>query len=417
MGNNRNRLRNLGMANQIEYDIVVVGAGPVGLAFTCMMRDSGYRILVLEAGQLPTYNNREYDLRVNSINLSSEYFLESVDVWDSVVAKKASQFDWIKVWSATSSEIEFRADEIDQQHLGHIVESVVLTTSLLEKIGETDAVQVMPESVIESIENRDSQVCIQLVGGQAVRCSLVVGADGAKSTVRQLVGIQTHERSYRQNAIVARVRVEKPVYRTAFQVFLETGPLAFLPLADGSYSIVWSCESECAGELRQLDDGSFGYRLTEAIENRLGNVHLIGERVSFLLGKLTVSSYLANRVVLIGDAAHVIHPLAGMGVNLGLMDAAALGEIMIERARNYEDCDPWNYSIFRKYERWRKAANIPVGLMMDGFDQGFRNPFDIIKKSIGFGFEIANRTQLFKRGMIRFACGLSGDLPVCAKRE
>ncbi len=417
MGSNRNRLRNLGMTCQIECDIVVVGAGPVGLAFTCMMRDSGYRILVLEAGQLPTHNDIEYDLRVNSINLSSEYFLESIGVWDSVVAKRVSQFDWIKVWSATGGKIEFRADEINQQHLGHIVESVVLTTSLLEKIGETDTVQVMPGSAIKSIEYNDSQVCLQLIDDQAVKCSLVVGADGAKSTVRQLVGIQTHERAYSQNAIVARVGVGQPNYRTAFQVFLETGPLAFLPLAGDGYSIVWSCESKCASELQQLDDDRFGCRLSEAIDNQLGNVQLIGERVSFVLRKLTVSSYLANRVVLIGDAAHVIHPLAGMGANLGLMDAAALGEILIERARKSEGGDPWNYSTFRKYERWRKAANIPVGLLMDGFDQGFRSSFDIIKRSFGLGFEVANRMQFFKREMIRFACGLSGDLPVCAKRD
>ena len=397
--------------HQLDFDIVVVGAGLVGLAFACAMKNSSYRVLVIDAGEPPIFDEQDIDIRVNSIHLASQAFLETLGVWPIAVTKRACPFRIIQVWNSTGGFIEFSAKEVNQTHLGHVVEQNALTSSLVAQIEEISNVELKFSAALASINEQTDQIRLHLENGLEISCRLIVGADGGNSVVRRLSKIPITEDSYHQKAIVAQVEASEPKRETAFQKFLTSGPLAFLPLTDGTYSIVWSCTERRARELRDLDDDVFGAELSEAFDYRLGDISLIGRKVSFDLRKLRAHAYFMGRVVLVGDSAHVIHPLAGMGANLGLMDAAALYETLTGHGNGALT----DHRMFRRYERWRKSANHPVMMLMDALNSGFGSSSDAIRGILGTGLTLTNQVHIAKRTLIRLACGISGDLPEIAK--
>ena len=397
-----------------DFDIVIVGAGAVGLAFAAAMRSSGYSMLILESGLTPTFDDTRFDLRVNTLNLASETFLNAIGAWPKMKAKRVATFDRIKVWDSAGGRIQFQGDEIGEPHLGHVVESSVLTTSIKEIVDQDNAVNLRTQVKLASV-TEDDAVRLQLTDGECLSCQLLVGADGGQSTVRQSVGINWSESAYDQLALVAEIEVSEPQHATALQTFLPTGPLAFLPLANGNYSIVFSAEKSFAEHLLTLPAVQFERKLAESMDYQLGETRLVSRIVSFELRKLEAATYLAGRTVLAGDAAHIIHPLAGMGVNLGLMDAAGLSEVLLEAAPDSRS-DPMQYAKLRKYERWRKSSNMPIGWAMDGFHHGFGHPWKPIQGILGMGLSLTNRLAFAKHEMIRLACGLRGDLPTLARR-
>ena len=402
--------------NQFDYDIVIVGAGAVGLAFAATMKESDYRILILESSGPPKFDDSCYDLRVNTLNLASQEVLDRLNAWSCMKEKRMASFDCIRVWDSAGGRIEFHADEIGEPCLGHVVESTVLTTSLLETIEDQHNVALRFNVQLYAVQQTGDKVLLTLDNGAPVSCRLVVGADGGHSTVRQAAGIDWSESNYDQIALVAKIDVSEPRQMTALQAFLPTGPLAFLPLADGSYSIVWSLSRSVSEQILGLPKAEFEDCLAQSIDFQLGDTRLASQIVSFNLRKLQVKSYLSGRTVLVGDAAHIIHPLAGMGVNLGLMDAAVLGEVLLAGGTELE-CESSQFAALRKYERWRKSSNVPAGLIMDGFDRGFRHPSKRVQGVLGMGLSLTNRLGFVKQEIIRVACGLSGDLPSLAKRQ
>ena len=221
------------MASRPDFDIIVVGAGLVGLAFACSMKDSGYRILIVEAGNAPMYDGSQFDVRVNSINLSSEKFLDAIGVWQLASEKRVTPFHTIKVWDSVGGGIEFHADEIDEQYLGHIVENNVLTTSLMERIDGAENIEMMFGVQLEFVQAESDYVRVKIHNREPFTSYLVIGADGGNSMVRKMAGIDCIEEPYHQRAIVAQIEVSEPIPGTAFQRFLPTGPLALLPLTAG----------------------------------------------------------------------------------------------------------------------------------------------------------------------------------------
>ena len=396
--------------HQPDFDIVVVGAGLVGLAFACAMKNSSYRVLVIDAGEPPNFDDRNVDIRVNSIHLASQAFLDSLGVWPMAVTKRACPFRTIQVWNSTGGFIEFSAEEVSQTHLGHIVEQNALTSSLAARIKDVSNVELKFNTALASVNEQTDQIRLHLENGREISCRLIVGADGGNSVVRRLSKIPITEDSYHQKAIVAQVEASEPKREIAYQKFLTSGPLAFLPLIDGTYSIVWSCTEQRAGELKELDDDAFGTELSEAFDHRLGKVSLVSRKVSFDLRKLRAHAYFRGRAALVGDSAHVIHPLAGMGANLGLMDAAALYEVLT--AHGGDVCD---HQMLRRYERWRKSANHPVMILMDALNSGFGSSSNALRGFLGTGLTLTNQVKIAKRTLIRLACGVSGDLPEIAK--
>ena len=252
-----------------------------------------------------------------------------------------------------------------------------------------------------------------MLGARRLRASLVVGADGARSRVRELAGVDVTQGDYRQEAVVAEVHTAVPHRETAWQRFLPTGPLAFLPLANGASSIVWSTTPEHAAELCALDADAFGFEVADAFEWKLGAVTAPGARVSFPLHHLHARAYVGDRVALAGDAAHIVHPLAGQGVNLGLLDAAVLSEV-VGRAHALGR-DIGSRATLRRYERWRRGHNALMQAVLGGFQHVFSNPWPPVRWLRETGFALTDRIPPLKAGFMRFASGLDGDLPALAR--
>jgi 2-polyprenylphenol 6-hydroxylase len=290
--------------------------------------------------------------------------------------------------------------------LGHIVENSLIQHAAWQAL---DTVSVYCPASLVSLEALESGYRLMLDGQDPIEARLVVVADGAESRVRNLVGIGTTGWTYGQRGIVCNVRTQKPHQLTAWQRFLPTGPLAFLPLADGRCSIVWSCELDAAGELMKLEDAAYRERLAEAFGNELGDIIETSPRAAFPLRMLHADTYVKSGLALVGDAAHVVHPLAGQGVNLGLLDVAVLVDVL--SAGRQDERDIGELRLLQRYERARRADNLAMTAATDGLKRlfGSRNP--LLKFVRNHGLGVVNATTPLKNLLIRHAMGVAGDLP------
>jgi 2-polyprenylphenol 6-hydroxylase len=268
------------------------------------------------------------------------------------------------------------------------------------------------EGELAGLRVQDLHVEAQSSAGRFL-ARLVVGADGARSAVRSAVGLTADTSSYRQTAIVANVATERPHERTAWQRFPGAGTLAFLPLADGSSSIVWSSDADAAVTLLAASTAEFEHELQAQSDDALGAVRLVTERASFPLRRVAAHRYTAHRCALIGDAAHVIHPLAGQGVNLGLLDAACLAEVVA--AASAEGEDPGAERILRRYERWRKSETLLMSAAIEAFDRFLAHGTGPLSRLARRGLAWVNRSDEIKRLFVARALGLTGELPQAAR--
>jgi 2-octaprenylphenol hydroxylase len=304
----------------------------------------------------------------------------------------------------------FDAADAGEANLGYIVESRLLQTSLLEAFVQAGG-HVEAGHLVSLTVGADHVVVETDRGSLSAR--LVIGADGAQSAVRDAVGLTAESADYRQTAIVASVATHRAHDRTAWQRFLHNGTLAFLPLCDGTSSIVWSADEDVASRLLAASPAQFALELDRASDLALGGTRLVSERMSFPLLKLTSQRYVTQRCALIGDAAHVVHPLAGQGVNLGLLDAAALAQTVLDAGREHED--PGAMRVLRQYERWRKSELAFIGAAIDGFDRFLAHGVGPMARLAQQGLAWVNRSQELKRFFIARALGLSGELPRSAR--
>lgn len=274
-------------------------------------------------------------------------------------------------------------------------------------------VKLIHPAKAEALTLEDAGATLLLDGGQRLSARLVVAADGAGSATRALAGIEVESSLYGQRAVVAHVRTEQPHRDTAWQRFLPTGPVAFLPLADGRVSVVWSADEVEAERILKLDDAGFCAALTQASEAKLGQVRSTTRRLAFPLQRLHAREYVRPRFALAGDAAHALHPLAGQGVNLGLLDAAALAEVIMEAQRKGRDVG--DLGVLRRYERWRKGENLAMIFALDAFKRLFSNDNAGVSRLRNAGLRAVDRFTPLKHAFVRRAMGLSGDLPVLAR--
>lgn len=398
-----------------QFDIVIVGAGMVGATLACSLTGNGLRIGVLEAHPpQTTWNDQNYDLRVSAITAASQRIFTRLGVWQAMVAQRVSPFREMHVWDATGDgDIHFDSADIGEDRLGHIVENRAIQKSLLDRMMRLENVEFISPARLASMDITPGCVALQLENGRHLSARLLVGADGGNSQVRQLAGIGTRGWSYDQKAIVATVRTSLPHRETAWQRFLPQGPLAFLPLSNGACSIVWTTTTECADDLLGMDEQVFMTELTDAFDAKLGPVVECGPRAAFPLRLQHVDSYIKERLALIGDAAHTIHPLAGQGVNLGLLDAAALSEVLgIACDKNH---DIGALHVLRRYERWRKGDNLVVMAIMDGFKRLFGSSIVPLRTLRIVGLNITDAVTPLKNQIMLHAMGLKGDLPDLAR--
>lgn len=320
------------------FDIAVVGAGVVGCAAALMFARDGWRVALVEAQAPAPWRSDAPDLRVYAFAPDNAALLDDLDVWREIVSARAQPYRAMRVWDAAGgAALEFSAERLGRSELGWIVEHSLLVDRLWNAVQRAGVAVHCPERVIALEQDADSATLI-LEDHSLLRARLVIAADGPDSALRELAGLVAPRHDYGQRAVVAYVETELPHRDTAWQRFLPVGPLAFLPCADGvraghTSSIVWTLPDAEAQRLLELDDDAFRGELTRAFDATLGEVVAVGKRVAFPLRRQLAQNYVAGRVVLAGDAAHVVHPLAGQGVNLGLRDVAALRPLMAGHAR------------------------------------------------------------------------------------
>ncbi|HKJ10720.1 MAG TPA: UbiH/UbiF/VisC/COQ6 family ubiquinone biosynthesis hydroxylase [Gammaproteobacteria bacterium] len=393
------------------YDVIVVGGSNVGATLACALGQAGLRVAVVEARQAPAaWSADTVDLRVYSITRASQRIFAALGVWPGMVSRGVSPFREMHVWDAGGSgTIHFDCTAIGEDTLGHIIEQRVIQAALHERLRELPTVELVCPAELAAIEHGSGAATAVLADGRRLRAPLLVGADGVQSQVRAMADIATEVHEYLQRAVVAPVATEHWHRETAWQRFLPGGPLAFLPLRDGRCSIVWSLPSEQADRHLELPEPGFRRALEEASEGALGAITEVGERVAFPLRRMHARSYLAERIALVGDAAHVIHPLAGQGANLGLLDAATLAQVVTEAHAGGRDIG--DHRVLRRYERWRRGDNLAMMSAMDGFKSLFGNSLLPVRQVRSLGLRLVDGAGPLKSFLIRHAMGLSGDLP------
>jgi 2-octaprenylphenol hydroxylase len=401
-----------------DYDVIIVGAGLVGASLACAIAQTevakNLRIAVVEAGtDTQHFSGEHFDPRVVALTHASQQLLNDIGCWDEIVAQRVCAYREMKVWDGEgTAAIEFDSADVQQSHLGHIVENSVIVNQLRARMAQhKNIVVIQPVAVAQVIPAQAEfpRVRVQLTNGNEITAPLLIAADGAQSKVRDLAEFSTREWDYDQHAIITTVRTEQPHQFTAWQRFMHTGPLAFLPLLHKGdahqCSIVWSADDELAAELMALDDAAFCVRLGDAFELRLGRIIDCDKRFTIPLRQRHAKTYIQPGIALVGDAAHNIHPLAGQGVNLGLLDVIALAQ-EIERAlvRGIPLAD---YSILRRYQRQRLAGNLGMMSAMEGFKRLFGSRSLAVNLLRNIGVRQLNSVPAIKKIIINTALGVS----------
>ena len=398
-----------------NFDIVIVGGGMVGSTLACALGGSRLKVALLEGAQPECIRPEDdIDLRVSAIGHASQRIFAALNTWDAMSAVRVSPFRGMRVWDATGSgKIHFDSAEIGQSTLGWIVENRLIQYTLLSRLQDFDNIELLCPAAMDQAEPDKEFINLQLEDGRMLHTRLLVGADGADSKIRRLSGIPTGGWSYAQKGVVSTVTTEHYHEETAWQRFLPTGPLAFLPLTDGRCSIVWSTTPEHADQLLNESANEFARSLGEAFGWRLGAIIRVGARGAFPLRTRYARNYVKPRIALIGDAAHVVHPLAGQGVNLGLLDAASLAEVLLAAVASGRD--PGALLVLRRYERWRKGENALMLGVLDGFKRLFGNSLPPVRLLRNVGLNLTDKAALLKQLIARRAMGLDGDLPSLAR--
>ncbi|WP_260260886.1 FAD-dependent 2-octaprenylphenol hydroxylase [Vibrio intestinalis] len=398
-----------------SVDIAIVGGGMVGLALAAAFRDSDLRVAVIESRTPESKLNDLPDVRVSALSRSSETMLRNLGAWQGIVDRRAAAYSAMEVWEQDSfARIEFDAMQMAQPDLGHIVENRVIQLALLEQVEKQSNVTLFMPAQCQSMAIGESEAWLTLDNGQSLTAKLVVGADGANSWVRRQQDIPLTHWDYGHSAVVANVWTQEPHQQVARQIFTPQGPLAFLPMGGSQMSsIVWSTEPNRAERLVNMDKDEFNKALTAEFDARLGLCEVIGERYAFPLKMRYARDFAVERVALVGDAAHTIHPLAGQGVNLGLLDAASLAQEIIGLWHKGQDIGTKRN--LRGYERWRKAEAAKMIAAMQGFRDLFEGDNPAKKLIRGIGMTIAGQLPGAKDEIMKRALGLKGHLPNLAK--
>ena len=400
------------------FDVAVVGGGPVGACAAALLARSGIvNVALLEPhpGVLPVAGSA-LDARVVAVSRASEHTLQHAGAWQGISGPRLEPYQRMRIWHEgiapfDADALVFDAADVGEPNLGYILENRLLQGTLLEAFRAAGG-HVEAAGLTGLVIGADA-VEVRHAGG-ALTARLVLGADGAQSAVRTLAGIVADTRDYHQVAIVATVATQVPHGHTAWQRFMRHGTLAFLPLADGTSSIVWSADAALAQGLLADTTAGLEAALERAADGALGAMQLQSVRQSFPLQRLAARRYVTERVALLGDAAHVVHPLAGQGVNLGLLDAAALSERVLGAVAGRED--PGALGVLRAYERWRKSEVALMGAAIDAFDRYLAHGTGVVARGARRGMGWVGRSQELRRLFIGRALGVSGELPRAARR-
>ncbi len=390
-----------------HYDIIIVGAGMVGASFACALADSTLKIAIIDAYQSDfNWQEGSHDIRVSALTHASQHIFEDLGVWSSMQTDGIAAYHKMHVWDATGQgQIHFDSVDVGQANLGHIVENRVIQKALQTKLSDFDNIDRLIPVQLQSLQVNDEGVEVMTQEGQVLSAKLIIGADGAHSWVRKQADIALHTWAYHQVAVVCTVKTSESHQDTCWQQFMPEGPLAFLPLFDGQSSIVWSTTEEKSQALLNMDKLAFNQELQMIFGSTLGRIELSSERAAFPLRLRHAKHYVQDHLALIGDAAHTVHPLAGQGVNLGLLDAVVLAEEILKAHNKHRAIG--SLSTLRPYERRRKGDNMAMLAAMDGFKHLFSNNIAPLKLLRNLALNSVDQIKPLKNMMIKRAMGLS----------
>ncbi|WP_373000632.1 FAD-dependent monooxygenase [Marinobacter sp.] len=416
------------------FDIVVVGAGMVGAALATGLGQNGFRVALVDRAPPPTFNpDNAPDIRVSALSAGSERYLESLGAWDRIGNMRATPYKRLAVWDETHhplqnlvprklAEVQFDASELGAHHLGHIVENSITQQALWQTAEACPQVTLLHGHGVSSLEQTDESVTITLDDGGELAAPLVVGADGAQSRIRDLAGIGVTRNQYDQQAMVISVRYQGPVEDITWQGFQPSGPRAFLPLhsagpkhpGESWASLVWyDCPDELA-RLKALEPSKLMAEIQSAFPSSLPLLTHIDSRASFPIARQHAKHYYSNRVVLAGDSAHTINPLAGQGVNLGFQDAQALQSVLKEAKRAGDDLAAPKW--LNLYEQQRRPANRRMMLTMDVFYHLFSNRIPPVHLLRNLGLGAARALPFARNRVARYAMGIDEELPAVVRQ-
>lgn len=382
-----------------SFDVIVVGGGVVGLSAAIAMSQYHFSVGLIDAGLL-TATTSEPDPRVYAINRASQSLLQKLEAWDDLDLTRSSPYRHMHVWdAATDAHIDFDARMIADDRLGTIIEECIIKQALLQRLTKQE-IKTFSQSRITAISHLPGGIEIS-DGSKTWQAKLLIIADGAMSATRQLLEVPLTTWSYHQQAIVSLIRTEKPHQATAYQVFNPDGPLAFLPLADPHQcSIVWSTTTSHAKALMTLPDDQFATHLETAFAKKLGHCEVLDKRHQFPLHMRHAKQYTGPHWLLMGDAAHTIHPLAGLGLNIGLADLAAWIKHL-----DADKTKAWSNKTLGAYQRERKHAVWQMIALMEGLKTLFANPLPAVATLRGLGLQACNHLLPLKRLFIEQAAG------------
>lgn len=405
-----------------EFDVAIVGAGMVGASLACGLIDAGFNVALIESGELNSSQDwplEQVDARVSALSLASENLLKNLQAWPIIENMARLQaYDAMHVWDACGTgKLHFTAAEQHLPYLGHIAENRTITSALHQLLEHKKYHLFEQAQVVDMSPEEVSPRTLTLGSGEQITATIVVGADGANSKIRQLAGLPTREWDYPHHALITRVKVTKSHQNAAWQRFTEDGILAFLPLLGAAEeglgqhycSIVWSQPKAQAQAMQQLSESDFCMALTGAFEGRLGDVIASDKRHVIPLRQRHAKRYVQNGLVLVGDAAHTIHPLAGQGVNLGLLDVSALVDTL--QQAHQQGCDIASIGVLEKYQSQRRNDNLRMMALMESFSRLFGNQHPMLSLLRNTGMNWVQKLNPIKQHLAQQAMGVGAHLP------
>lgn len=399
-------------------DVLIAGGGFAGLALAIALRQglgSSFSVIVAD----PAFaGGAKDDLRASAIAAAARRLFETIGVWETVAAGAQPILDMVVTDSRVENTVRpsfltFGGEVAPGEPFAHMIENRPLVEALMEK-ARAEGVTLNTQA-IAAFDAHEASVTAELDDGSKISARLVVAADGARSHLRELAGIQTFGWPYDQAAIVTTVGHERDHEGRAQEHFLAAGPFAILPLNGRRSSIVWTEGTAEADRLLALPDDAFHAELERRFGLQLGNIEVIGPRRAYPLGLFVARAFIGERLALVGDAAHVIHPIAGQGLNMGLRDVAALAETLVDAARL--GLDIGGAGVLERYQRWRRFDTMAMGVATDGLNRLFSNRSDVLRLVRDIGLGIVDRLPRLKDLFIREAAGLTGEVPKLLKGE
>lgn len=399
---------------KFDCDVLIVGGGLNGPLLALALAQSSMRVTIIDALPVATRTSTEFDGRSYAMALTSTRLLNGVDIWQDLENNSQPMLD-IKVSDGRAAEgpspffMHFDHSEIEEGPMGYMIEDRHLRPVLLDAIAASDSVTHIDNETVVRQHLDPTGVTVELASGTILRARVLAGCDGRTSGTAQRASISRTGWKYDQTALVCAIAHEEPHHGVAHQFFMPPGPLAILPLTGNRSSIVWSENTSSAMQIETLSDEDYLDVLRPRFGSFLGEIKLAGKRFSYPLSLSLANALISERVALVGDAAHGIHPIAGQGLNAGVRDIAALAEVLTDAARRGEDIGA--LAVLERYQQWRRFDNTALALATDTFNKLFSNDNFVLRAVRDVGMGIVGGVPALRRGFIREAAGLTGDLP------